>query len=186
DVHHCSTTQEMFYTDPNILHISLHRYGNTMHSAVSGRPDEVGLDDGVGFNVNVQWSCDLDSPIGDAEYLAAFRTVIRPIAQQFCPEFILISTEFNSVTGHPKSQIGPRILVCPVVLTEWPSICTPLKETTEVWLQLPKLPRPVNKGQLQRRFLRNILLRVWRGQTELRADVQRSLTITLRTHRGHK
>ncbi|XP_047669669.1 histone deacetylase 4 isoform X3 [Tachysurus fulvidraco] len=102
DVHHCSTTQEMFYTDPNILHISLHRYGNSLPSAV-------GLDDGVGFNVNVQWSCDHDSPIGDAEYLAAFRTVIRPIAQQFCPELILISTEFNSVTGHPKSQSGPRV-----------------------------------------------------------------------------
>ncbi|KAK2858310.1 hypothetical protein Q7C36_006229 [Tachysurus vachellii] len=109
DVHHCSTTQEMFYTDPNILLISLHRYGNNMPSAVSGCPDEVGLDDGVGFNINVQWSCDLDSPIGDAEYLAAFRTVIRPIAQQFCPEFILISTEFNSVNGHPKSQSGPRV-----------------------------------------------------------------------------
>ncbi|KAK3557068.1 hypothetical protein QTP70_024457, partial [Hemibagrus guttatus] len=109
DVHHCNSTQEMFYTDPNILHISLHCYGNAPFSTVRGRPDEVGLNDGEGFNVNVEWSCDLDPHIGDAEYLAAFRTVIRPIARQFCPEFILISTEFNSVEGHPESQSGPRV-----------------------------------------------------------------------------
>ncbi|XP_058258217.1 histone deacetylase 4 isoform X2 [Hemibagrus wyckioides] len=109
DVHHCNSTQEMFYTDPNILHISLHRYGNAPLSTVGGRPDEVGQGDGEGFNVNVEWSCDRDPHIGDAEYLAAFRTVIRPIARQFCPEFILISTEFNSVDGHPESQRGPRV-----------------------------------------------------------------------------
>ncbi|XP_053491986.1 histone deacetylase 4 isoform X2 [Ictalurus furcatus] len=103
DVHHCNITQEMFYTDPNVLHISLHC------STVRGRADEVGLGDGEGFNVNVEWSCDLDPPIGDTEYLAAFRTVIKPIAQQFSPDVILISTEFNTVDGHPASHGGLRV-----------------------------------------------------------------------------
>ncbi|XP_060776176.1 histone deacetylase 4 isoform X2 [Neoarius graeffei] len=106
DVHHCNITQEMFYRDPDVLHISLHRYGN---SAASGRPDEVGLDDGEGFNVNVEWLYDLDPPVGDAEYLAAFRTVIKPIAQEFSPDIILISTQFDTVDGHPASRGGPRV-----------------------------------------------------------------------------
>ncbi|KAI5629951.1 histone deacetylase 4-like isoform X4, partial [Silurus asotus] len=103
DVHHCHTTPKIFYKDPNILHISLHCYGNATPGATpmsgAGRLDEVDLGDGNGFNVNVEWSCDLDPPIGDAEYLAAFRTVIRPIARQFSPEIILISTEFNTAEG---------------------------------------------------------------------------------------
>ncbi|MCJ8729134.1 hypothetical protein PDJAM_G00102770, partial [Pangasius djambal] len=108
DFHHCNITQEMFYTDPNVLHISLHR-GNGMPSAVRGRPDEVGLGEGEGFNINVEWLCGMDPPIGDAEYLAAFRTVIKPIAQQFSPDVILISTGFNTVDGHPTSQGGLRV-----------------------------------------------------------------------------
>ncbi|KAF4078760.1 hypothetical protein AMELA_G00185300 [Ameiurus melas] len=96
-------TQEMFYTDPNVLHISLHC------STVKGRADEVGFGDGEGFNVNVEWSRDLDPPIGDTEYLAAFRTVIKPIAQQFSPDVILISTKFNTVDGHPASHGGLRV-----------------------------------------------------------------------------
>ncbi|KAF7711961.1 hypothetical protein HF521_000972 [Silurus meridionalis] len=113
DVHHCHTTPKIFYKDPNILHISLHCYGNATPGATpmsgAGRLDEVDLGDGNGFNVNVEWSCDLDPPIGDAEYLAAFRTVIRPIARQFSPEIILISTEFNTAEGHPESCRGPRV-----------------------------------------------------------------------------
>ncbi|XP_053083213.1 histone deacetylase 4 isoform X3 [Pangasianodon hypophthalmus] len=108
DFHHCDITQEMFYTDPNVLHISLHR-GDGMPSAVRGRADEVGSGEGEGFNVNVEWLCGMDPPIGDAEYLAAFRTVIKPIAQQFSPDVILISTGFNTVDGHPSSQGGLRV-----------------------------------------------------------------------------
>ncbi|KAM9483395.1 histone deacetylase 4 [Clarias gariepinus] len=119
DDHHCKGTQEVFYTDPNVLLISLHRDSNTTPSAEAGRPDQVGQGEGKGFNVNVEWSCDLGPHIGDAEYLAAFRTVIKPIAQEFRPDLVLISTEFNTADGHPSSQGGPRVSAkCFALLTQ--------------------------------------------------------------------
>ena len=42
---------------------------------------QCGAEDGLGFNVNIAWSGGLNPPLGDAEYLAAFRTLVMPIAQ---------------------------------------------------------------------------------------------------------
>lgn len=42
---------------------------------------QCGTGAGLGFNVNVAWSGGLSPPMGDAEYLAAFRTVVMPIAK---------------------------------------------------------------------------------------------------------
>ncbi|KAK7884799.1 hypothetical protein WMY93_027922 [Mugilogobius chulae] len=78
DVHHGNGTQEVFYCDPNVLYISLHRYDDGNFFPGSGSPAEVGSGAGKGFNVNVAFTGGLDPPMGDAEYLAAFRTVGNP------------------------------------------------------------------------------------------------------------
>ncbi|KAI2660868.1 Histone deacetylase 4 [Labeo rohita] len=53
DVHHGNGTQQAFYSDPNVLY--------------------VGIGPGVGFNVNMAFTGGLEPPMGDADYLAAFR-----------------------------------------------------------------------------------------------------------------
>lgn len=101
DVHHGNGTQEVFYNDPSVLYISLHRYDDGNFFPGSGSPHEVGDSSssfssssvsfvarfltcvtlgvqvgsgaGEGFNVNVAWTGGLEPPMGDAEYLAAFR-----------------------------------------------------------------------------------------------------------------
>ncbi|KAG7229706.1 hypothetical protein INR49_012501 [Caranx melampygus] len=73
DVHHGNGTQEAFYNDPSVLYISLHRYDDGNFFPGSGHPSEVGAGAGEGFNVNVGWTGSLSPPMGDAEYLAAFR-----------------------------------------------------------------------------------------------------------------
>uniref|UniRef100_A0A672RNQ8 Histone deacetylase n=1 Tax=Sinocyclocheilus grahami TaxID=75366 RepID=A0A672RNQ8_SINGR len=70
DVHHGNGTQEIFYNDPSVLYISLHRYDNGNFFPGSGGPAEVGSGAGEGFNVNVAWTGGLEPPMGDAEYLA--------------------------------------------------------------------------------------------------------------------
>ena len=51
----------------------------------------MGLERGVGYNVNVAWSSNLDPPMSDAEYLAAFRCLSFGVA------FLLIdSVKFKS------------------------------------------------------------------------------------------
>lgn len=73
DVHHGNGTQQTFYQDPSVLYISLHRHDDGNFFPGSGAVDEVGAGSGEGFNVNVAWAGGLDPPMGDPEYLAAFR-----------------------------------------------------------------------------------------------------------------
>ncbi|XP_046941716.1 histone deacetylase 4 isoform X1 [Lynx rufus] len=106
DVHHGNGTQQAFYNDPNVLYISLHRYDDGNFFPGSGAPDEVGTGPGVGFNVNMAFTGGLDPPMGDAEYLAAFRTVVMPIASEFAPDVVLVSSGFDAVEGHPTPLGG--------------------------------------------------------------------------------
>uniref|UniRef100_A0A671MU03 Histone deacetylase n=2 Tax=Sinocyclocheilus anshuiensis TaxID=1608454 RepID=A0A671MU03_9TELE len=63
-------------------------------------PDEVGIGPGMGFNVNMAFTGGLEPPMGDADYLAAFRTVVMPIANEFAPDVVLVSSGFDAVEGH--------------------------------------------------------------------------------------
>uniref|UniRef100_A0A671KZ44 Histone deacetylase n=1 Tax=Sinocyclocheilus anshuiensis TaxID=1608454 RepID=A0A671KZ44_9TELE len=109
DVHHGNGTQEIFYNDPSVLYISLHRYDNGNFFPGSGGPAEVGSGAGEGFNVNVAWTGGLEPPMGDAEYLAAFRMVVMPIAQEFSPDVVLVSSGFDAAEGHPAPLGGYRV-----------------------------------------------------------------------------
>uniref|UniRef100_A0A670YN40 Histone deacetylase n=1 Tax=Pseudonaja textilis TaxID=8673 RepID=A0A670YN40_PSETE len=106
DVHHGNGTQQAFYSDPNVLYISLHRYDDGNFFPGSGAPDEVGIGLGIGFNVNIAFTGGLNPPIGDPEYLTAFRTIVMPIAHEFAPDIVLVSSGFDAVEGHPAPLGG--------------------------------------------------------------------------------
>ncbi|XP_029015184.1 histone deacetylase 5 isoform X4 [Betta splendens] len=105
DIHHGNGTQQAFYSDPNVLYISLHRYDDGNFFPGSGAPEEVGSAAGAGFNVNIAWTGGVEPPMGDVEYLTAFRTVVMPIAQQFSPDVVMVSAGFDAVEGH-QSPLG--------------------------------------------------------------------------------
>uniref|UniRef100_A0A673AH62 Histone deacetylase n=1 Tax=Sphaeramia orbicularis TaxID=375764 RepID=A0A673AH62_9TELE len=105
DIHHGNGTQQAFYSDPNVLYISLHRYDDGNFFPGSGAPEEVGSGAAVGFNVNIAWTGGVDPPMGDVEYLTAFRNVVMPVAQQFSPDVVLVSAGFDAVEGH-QSPLG--------------------------------------------------------------------------------
>ncbi|XP_041256263.1 histone deacetylase 7 [Onychostruthus taczanowskii] len=109
DVHHGNGTQQIFYRDPEVLYISLHRHDDGNFFPGSGAADEVGAGPGEGFNVNVAWAGGLDPPMGDPEYLAAFRTVVMPIAHEFCPDVVLVSAGFDAAEGHPPPLGGYKV-----------------------------------------------------------------------------
>ncbi|XP_045411060.1 histone deacetylase 7 isoform X14 [Lemur catta] len=109
DVHHGNGTQQTFYQDPSVLYISLHRHDDGNFFPGSGAVDEVGAGSGEGFNVNVAWAGGLDPPMGDPEYLAAFRTVVMPIAREFSPDLVLVSAGFDAAEGHPAPLGGYHV-----------------------------------------------------------------------------
>lgn len=94
-MHHGNGTQALFEDDPRVLYVSLHRfpfYPNTGHHQECGRGA------GKGYTVNVGWP---EGGVGDAEYLAAFRQLILPIARSFDPQFVIISAGFDAAAGDP-------------------------------------------------------------------------------------
>ncbi|XP_058443455.1 histone deacetylase 4 isoform X2 [Malaya genurostris] len=106
DVHHGNGTQQVFYDDPNVLYLSIHRHDDGNFFPGTGGPTECGAGPGLGFNVNIPWSGGLNPPLGDAEYLAAFRTVVMPIARDFQPDIVLVSAGFDAAYGHPAPLGG--------------------------------------------------------------------------------
>lgn len=103
DVHHGNSTQQIFYADPRVLYISLHRYDNGNFFPGTGDPREIGIHRGEGFNVNISFS---DAPMSDADYLAAFRSIVMPISREFCPEIVMVSAGFDASLGHPAPLGG--------------------------------------------------------------------------------
>ncbi|XP_071872273.1 histone deacetylase 4 isoform X2 [Bombus fervidus] len=109
DVHHGNGTQQMFYDDPRVLYMSIHRHDEGNFFPGTGGPTECGAGEGLGYNVNVAWSGGLNPPMGDAEYLAAFRTIVMPIAKAFDPSIVLVSAGFDAAVGHPAPLGGYKV-----------------------------------------------------------------------------
>ncbi|CAG2109081.1 unnamed protein product, partial [Medioppia subpectinata] len=109
DVHHGNGLQQMFYNDPHVLYISLHRHDDGNFFPGTGDLQEVGVGEGVGFNVNIGWCGSLSPPMGDAEYLAAFRAIVMPIAREFNPDIVMVASGFDSAKGHPPPLGGYQV-----------------------------------------------------------------------------
>ncbi|XP_072179857.1 histone deacetylase 4-like [Diadema setosum] len=109
DVHHGNSTQKIFYEDPHVLYISLHRHDNGNFFPGTGAPDECGCGAGLGSNVNIAFHGGLNPPMGDVEYIAAFRSVVLPIAQEFSPDVVLVSAGFDAANGHPNPLGGYKV-----------------------------------------------------------------------------
>ena len=94
DVHHGNGTQDIFYTDPEVLYLSAHRspfYPGT------GAVHEVGVGPGEGFTVNIP----LPARSGEDLYAAAFAGVFLPILREFEPELLIISAGYDAHTADP-------------------------------------------------------------------------------------
>jgi acetoin utilization deacetylase AcuC-like enzyme len=100
DVHHGNGTQQAFYEDENVLYVSLHRHDQGNFFPGTGDVHETGSGSGVGRTLNIAWSGGPQPYYGDAEYLAAFRSVVLPVVAEFDPQIVLISCGFDGAEGH--------------------------------------------------------------------------------------
>jgi len=98
DVHHGNGTQNTFFDSSEVLYVSTHQYP---FYPGTGAPTETGSGGGAGFNVNVA----MPAGAGDAEFLAAFRDLIVPVATAFAPEFVLVSAGFDAHRDDPLASL---------------------------------------------------------------------------------
>ncbi|KAI7905380.1 uncharacterized protein BX663DRAFT_483902 [Cokeromyces recurvatus] len=108
---HGNGTQKIFYDNPNVLYISIHRWDNGKFYPFSGAPDECGEGAGQGRNVNIALSASKEKPkpMGDTEFVAAFYHFVIPIAKQFHPDMIFVSAGFDAAEGHPENLGGYNV-----------------------------------------------------------------------------
>lgn len=95
DVHHGNGTQDMFYDDPNVLFLSMHKFedGNFYPAREEAGHEFVGEGAGEGFNVNIPLNKDR---MRDYDYIRAWIRLVVPIAYSFAPDIILISAGFDA------------------------------------------------------------------------------------------
>ncbi|XP_010186535.1 PREDICTED: histone deacetylase 10-like, partial [Mesitornis unicolor] len=105
DVHHGQGTQYIFEEDPSVLYFSWHRYEHQdfWPSLKESDYDAVGLGKGKGFNINLPWN---KIGMGNSDYLAAFFHVLLPMAFEFDPELVLVSSGYDSGIGDPEGQMN--------------------------------------------------------------------------------
>lgn len=84
DVHFGNGTSDIYYSDPNVLFISLHQDPRTLYPG-TGFVNQIGKGAGEGYNVNVP----LPPGTGDETYLYALKETFVPLAEEFKPEIIL-------------------------------------------------------------------------------------------------
>ncbi len=94
DLHHGNGTQRAFYEDPGVLFFSSHQYP---YYPGSGNFGEVGAGRGEGFTVNAPFP----TGFGDAEYLAVYDRILKPVAIEYAPEFVLVSAGFDPYVKDP-------------------------------------------------------------------------------------
>ncbi|MGH2758779.1 MAG: histone deacetylase family protein [Actinomycetota bacterium] len=90
DAHHGNGTQDIFWTDPDVLYVSLHQFP---WYPGSGDATERGGGGGAGYTLNVPL------PAGAAEdaYMRALDEVIEPAIDEFAPGLVLVSAGYD---GH--------------------------------------------------------------------------------------
>jgi acetoin utilization deacetylase AcuC-like enzyme len=94
DLHHGNGTQKAFYSCQEVLYVSLHQ---SPLFPGTGSASEAGEKEGTGYNLNLP----LRAGKTDADYLSLFQNLIKPVADLYQPEFVLVSAGFDILKEDP-------------------------------------------------------------------------------------
>jgi acetoin utilization deacetylase AcuC-like enzyme len=98
DVHHGNGTQAAFYKDPSVCFVSSHQTGIY---PLTGDLDEVGEGPARGATVNVP----LPAGAGDAAFQRIINEIVRPVADRFGPDFLLVSAGYDAHWRDPLAAL---------------------------------------------------------------------------------
>ena len=99
DVHHGNGTEAIFYDDPDVHYLSIHRFP---FYPGTGRREDTGTGPGLGTTYNIPIAFGTSRP----DYFAAFQSVLDTAADRAQPELILISAGFDAHRLDPIGSLG--------------------------------------------------------------------------------
>lgn len=98
DAHHGNGTEEIFYSDPSVLTISIHQ--DNLFPIGTGAMKDRGEGRGEGFNINIP----LPPGSGSGAYFAAFDHVVLPALYAYRPELIVVTSGFDASGLDPLAR----------------------------------------------------------------------------------
>lgn len=101
DAHHADGTQDIFYNDPGILHISLHQDGRTLYPG-TGFISERGGPAAYGRTINVP----LPPGTGDEGLLYALTELVLPILAEYKPDVIINAAGQDNHYSDPLTNMN--------------------------------------------------------------------------------
>jgi len=91
DAHAGNGTSSIFYDNPTVLTLSIHRDPHEFYPH-EGFAYQIGSRDGRGYNINVE----MPKGSGDREYKLVFQEIVEPVMREFSPDFVLGINGFDS------------------------------------------------------------------------------------------
>ncbi len=108
DVHHGDGTQALFYSDPEVLTISLHESGRYLFPG-TGFPDESGAGRARGTSANLP----LAPYTWDEPWLAAFEAVVPPLLRRFRPTVLVTQDGCDTHALDPLAHLLASTAIWP-------------------------------------------------------------------------
>ncbi len=102
DVHHGNGTQYVFYREPAVFYLSMHRFP---FYPGTGSEHETGEGDAAGTTLNLTFSGWEERE----EILARFREAVEGPLTEFAPELLLISAGFDAYERDPIGGLGLKM-----------------------------------------------------------------------------
>ncbi len=84
DAHHADGTQDIYFNDPDVLHISIHQDGRTIFPG-TGFPNDLGGPGGFAYTLNVP----VPTNTTDEGLLYIMDNLIKPVLEDFKPDLII-------------------------------------------------------------------------------------------------
>jgi acetoin utilization protein AcuC len=100
DAHHGDGVQDAFYSNNEVMVISLHESGKTLFPW-TGFENEIGEGAGRGYNVNIP----LPVGICDKAYLKAFTEIVVPLIEAFAPDVFVMQLGMDALAGDALAHL---------------------------------------------------------------------------------
>lgn len=100
DLHHGNGTQDIFYDRSDVLVVNIHGDPSLLFPYYTGKKDEIGIDEGVGYNFNFP----LPKGTGEDVYGKTLDRALN-IVKKYTPDYLLISAGFDTYKDDPINGV---------------------------------------------------------------------------------
>ena len=101
DAHAGNGTMHVFYEDPTVLNISIHRDPHDFYPH-DGFSHQIGRGAGRGYTVNME----MPQGAGDDAYREVFKKIVIPLMNQFNPDIVICLNGFDAHYSDPVSKLS--------------------------------------------------------------------------------